>query len=180
MSETIEIIEKNEPNTMNEFKDDVLKNFSGFAYIICRNKMIYGIIENGKITDHADKEVTDWQTYLIEARFYNKEREIKVFNRMGKLYYRDRNSHSSLAKSDTQQILLGTTFSECGKFVKATEDRGTIIYIPKDAFEPNTTLNINTMNTEKKRIALQIAQYINYENNLATIVDYRFINYKII
>ena len=177
MSETIE---KNEPYTMQGFNDTVLDTFNGFAYIICRNRMIYGTLKNGEVKNHKDEIIKDWQTYLIEARFYNTENEIKVFNRMGNLYYRDSDMLSTLEKIQTQQILLGTTFDSCGNFIIATEDRGTEIYIPISAFESNIKLDIKTMKDDKKRIALQIEQYIDYENNLATIVDYRFINYKMI
>ena len=175
MSETIEKIET---STMEIFDVSKLSEFTGSAYIICRDRMIYGIIENGKITDHNNKEISDWQTYLIEARFYNNENEIKVFNRMSQLFYRNSDALSGLEKITTQQILLGTTYTESGNFILATEDRGTEIYIPKCSIEG--TVDIKKWNENKQRIALQIEQYIDYENNLATIVDYRFINYKII
>lgn len=172
------------------FTDEVLNSFSGFAYIICRDRIIYGSIDiGGNVRDYNEKPITDWKKYLIEARFYNNDKEIKVFKCKKKFYYRDSANDLPKDKLDTQQILLGNEFQFCGgnHFIKATESSGTEIYIPANAFlakkdEKYENIQINDLaKLNNKRIAMQIEQYIDFENGcLASIVDYRIIGYKIV
>lgn len=174
------MIETKTTNTLNLFEKNNLSTFNGFAYIICRDRMIYGKVENDKITDENNNEITDWQKYLIEARFYNKDKELKVFKRMGELNVRDSTTLSHLKTKKSQQVVLGTSYSIVGNFIKATEDRGTEVYIPIDAIVATKPIDINKLNDDKSRIALQTELYIDFINNLATIVDYRIVNYKIV
>mgnify|MGYP001766097228 CR=1 FL=1 len=164
------------------FDKAILDDFTGNVIITRRDKMVYGKIIKGIISDHENKDISNcWNIYLIEARFYKPEQEIKVFFRKNELYYRIRKKEEENEYAiKNQQILSGTTFEDNGDFIMATEDRGTCIYIPKDAIENLGSNTTKQLNDNKNRIALSTITYVGFENNLATLVDTQLVNYKII
>lgn len=164
------------------FDKAILDDFTGNVIITRRDKMVYGKIIKGIISDHENKDISNcWNIYLIEARFYNPEQEIKVFFRKNELYYRIRKKEEENEYAiKNQQILTGTTFEDNGDFIEANEDRGTCIYIPKDAIENLGNKTTEQLTKNKSRIALNTITHVEFVNNLATIADTQFVNYKII
>lgn len=164
------------------FDKAILDDFTGNVIITRRDKMVYGKITKGIISDHENNDISNsWNIYLIEARFYNPEQEIKVFFRKNELYYRIRKKEEENEYAiKNQQIISGTFYKEENNFIIATEDKGTCIYIPNDAIENLGSFTTKQLNDNKNRIALSTITYVGFVNNLATLVDTRFVNYKII
>jgi len=141
--------------------------------------------------------------FLQLARIFDASKEIKIWRSNGSLKYRTLIGEGAVVSPDedfnavaAQQILWGTWFEPTEKnsvklslngknefhWIKAYEERGVELVVPLDVkLEAIPGRKKEKEKNDQTRIAVQTYNYVDHlENGLATYVDSRFVNIKIV